>query len=91
MKSRYPTLDFKHQRNSHYDASILETEQYWPREVIGRCMSVCDNTVAENVRRTLSDANVRGIGARLAGTHPVDAKAIQDLALQLGAQQTDVQ
>ena len=52
---------------------------------------MCEDTVAENVLRTLSDAKVRGIGTRLAGTRPVDAKAIQDLTLQLGAQQTDVQ
>ena len=54
-------------------------------------MTVCEDTVAENVKRTLSDANVKGISTRLTCTRPVDAKAIQDLALQLGAQQLDVQ
>ena len=54
-------------------------------------MAICEDTVAENVRRTLSGANVRGIGTSLTGTRPVDAKTIQDLALQLGAQQTYVQ
>ena len=91
MNNRHLTFDFKHQRNTHDGASILETEQYWPREAIGRWMSVCEDKVAENARRTLSEADVRGIGTRLAGTRPVDAKAIQDLALRLGAQQTGYQ
>ena len=91
MNSRYPTFDFKHQRNTHYDASILESEQCWSREVIDQWVSTCEDTVTENIRRALSDANARAIGTRLAGTRPVDAKAIQDLTLQLGAQQTDVQ
>ena len=91
MNSRYPTFDFKHQRNTHYDASILEPEQYWSREVIDRWMAICEDAVAGSVRGTLSDANARGIGTILASTRPVDAKAIQDLTLQLDAQQTDVQ
>ena len=40
---------------------------------------------------TLLNSNAHGIGERPAGTRPVDAKAIQDLALQLGAHQPDVQ
>ena len=47
--------------------------------------------VTENVKKTLSGAITHGIGKRLADTHPVDAKAIQRLALRLGAQQQDVQ
>ena len=43
------------------------------------------------MKTTLSGANIRGIGERLTGTRPVGAKAIQDLALKLGAQQPDVQ
>ena len=91
MNSRYSTFDFKHQRNTLYDASIPEMEQYWSRDVKGRWMSICEYAVAENVRRTRSDENVRGIGTRLTGTRPVDAKATHDLALQLGAQEMDVQ
>ena len=54
-------------------------------------MTVCDDTVAEKVKTTLSGANIRGIGERLTGTHPGDAEATQGLALKLGAQQPDVQ
>ena len=54
-------------------------------------MKVCVDTVAGKVKTTLSGANIRGIGGRLVGTRPVDAKAIQVLVLKLGAQQLDVQ
>ena len=51
---------------------------------------VCVDTVVEKVKTDLSGANIGGIGERLTGTRPVDAKAIQGLALKLGAQQLDV-
>ena len=54
-------------------------------------MEVCVDLVAEYVKTALPGANTRGIGGRLAGTRSIDAKAIQGLALRLGAQQQDVQ
>ena len=54
-------------------------------------MKVCEDLVAEDVRTTLTGANISGIGEALTGTRPVDAKSIQGLALRLGAQQQDVQ
>ena len=91
MNNRYPTLDIQHQRNSKYEPSTLEAGACWSRGVIDRCMEVCVDLVAENVKNTLSGTNTHGISRRFAGTRPVDAKAIQGLALKLGAQQQDAQ
>ena len=91
MNSRYPTLDIQHQRNSKYEPSTLEAETCWSRDFVDRWMEVCADQVADNVKKTLSDVNTHGIGMRIAGTRPVDAKAVQGLALRLGAQQQDVQ
>ena len=91
MDIRHPSLDIQHRRNSKYEPSTLEAEACWSREVVGRWMEVCVDLVAENVRTTLSGANIRGIGGRLAGTHPVDARATQGLALRLGVKLQDVQ
>ena len=89
MNSRYTTLDIQHQRDSKYEPSTLKAETCWPRELADRWMEVCVGTVAEILKTTLSGANIRGIGGRLAGTRPVNVKAIQGLALKLGAQQQD--
>ena len=91
INSRYPTLDIQHQMNSKYDPLTLESETCWPSEVIDRWMEVCVDLVVENERTTLSGENIRGTGGRIAGTRPVDAKAIQGLAPRLGAQLQDVQ
>ena len=53
-------------------------------------MAVCDDTVAEKVKKTPPGANTSGIGDRPMDTHPVDGKAIKGLTLKLGAQQPDV-
>ena len=53
-------------------------------------MTVHKDTLAEKVKATILGANIHGIGERLTGTRPVDAKAIQGLALELGAQQSEV-
>ena len=91
MNSRYPALDIQHQRNSKYEPSTLETDTFWSGEVADRWMEVCVDLVAENSSTTLTGANICGINGRLTGTCPVDANAIQGLALRLGAQQQDVQ
>jgi hypothetical protein len=91
MNSRYPTLDIRHQRNHQYDPSTLESETCWSREVIDKWMAECPDTIAEKVRETLSGAGTKCIGERIAGTRPIDSKAIQNLALGLGALQPDVQ
>ena len=87
MNSRYPIFDIQHQRNSRYEPSTLEAETCWPREAVDLWIAVCEGTVVEKVRTTLSGATIRGIGERLTGTRPVDATTIQDLTLKLGAQQ----
>ena len=83
MNSRHPTLDIQHQRNFRYELSTLEVETCWSRDVV--------DLVADNVKKALSGANTHGIGRGLAGTSPVDAKAIQGLTLRHGAQQQNVQ
>ena len=67
-----------------YKSSCLQIPPCLPR-------SKNPTSTPGEVKTTLSRTNIRGIGERLTGIRPVDTRAIQDLALKLGAQQPDVQ
>ena len=90
MYNQYPTLDVQHQRNSEYESSTLEEETCWSRDVIDQWMEGCADLVAENFKKTLAGKTTQKVSTRLPGTRPEVARAVQRLALKLGAQQQDV-